>query len=124
MFKRRTSFGGSGCHLSKDIALARALTEAAQSRLTLISGSRDDLFPDVYVPADEGAPGTPSRPALDFGERQSPPLGTTFAEDLATTIRLLHAAGFPRVIAVDHTTELAIPVVNVVVPGARESERD
>ena len=119
-----TAFGGSGCHLSKDIALSRALTEAAQSRLTLIAGSRDDLFPDVYAPADEGMPDPPSRPALDFRTRQSPPLGATFAEDLDTTIRLLHTAGFPRVIAVDHTTELAIPVVNVVVPGARESERD
>lgn len=33
---------GSGCHPIKAIALLRALTEAAQSRLTLISGARDD----------------------------------------------------------------------------------
>jgi ribosomal protein S12 methylthiotransferase accessory factor len=34
---------GSGCHPDKGIALCRALTEAAQSRLTSIAGSRDDI---------------------------------------------------------------------------------
>jgi YcaO-like protein with predicted kinase domain len=33
---------GSGAHPDRGIALSRALTEAAQSRLTLISGARDD----------------------------------------------------------------------------------
>lgn len=33
---------GHGCHPRKSIALLRAITEAAQSRLTHISGSRDD----------------------------------------------------------------------------------
>ncbi|MFE7130967.1 YcaO-like family protein [Streptomyces sp. NPDC057638] len=36
-------FGGSGCHRDPHIALSRALTEAAQSRLTCIAGTRDDL---------------------------------------------------------------------------------
>jgi ribosomal protein S12 methylthiotransferase accessory factor len=119
------TFGGSGCHLSKEIALSRALTEAAQSRLTFIAGSRDDLFPDVYEPA----PNTPSvaatSPTLDFRTRKSPCLGATFEEDLATTLDLLSAAGFPHVIAVDHTKpEFGIPVVAIVVPGAREPETD
>ena len=39
---------GYGCHVSKEIALLRALTEAAQSRLTFISGARDDLFLEQY----------------------------------------------------------------------------
>jgi ribosomal protein S12 methylthiotransferase accessory factor len=34
---------GFGCHLRREVAFTRALTEAAQSRLTLIAGSRDDL---------------------------------------------------------------------------------
>jgi ribosomal protein S12 methylthiotransferase accessory factor len=119
-------FGGAGCHLSKEIALSRALTEAAQSRLTFISGSRDDLFPDVYEPAVQDTPGVAmTSPTLDFRMRKSPLLGATFAEDLATTLDLLCAGGFPRVIAVDHTKEeFGIPVVAVVVPGARESETD
>lgn len=35
---------GSGCHLYKHKALSRAITEAAQSRLTHISGARDDMY--------------------------------------------------------------------------------
>ena len=35
--------GGYGCHPRRDIALVRALCEAAQSRLGLIHGGRDDL---------------------------------------------------------------------------------
>ena len=34
---------GYGCHLDPRVALTRALTEAAQSRLTVIHGARDDL---------------------------------------------------------------------------------
>ncbi|MFF8882132.1 YcaO-like family protein [Streptomyces flaveolus] len=37
------TFAGSGCHTFPQIALSRALTEAAQSRLTCIAGTRDDL---------------------------------------------------------------------------------
>lgn len=42
-FTGLTYFSGKGCHFDKYIALSRALTEAAQSRLTIISGARDDL---------------------------------------------------------------------------------
>jgi ribosomal protein S12 methylthiotransferase accessory factor len=35
--------GGFGCHLSKSIALNRAVTECFQSRLSFIHGGRDDL---------------------------------------------------------------------------------
>jgi len=39
---------GYGCHLRREVAFQRALTEAAQSRLTLITGSRDDLGGEDY----------------------------------------------------------------------------
>ena len=41
-------FRGAGCHPNRSIALARALTEAAQIRLTYISGNRDDLPSSDY----------------------------------------------------------------------------
>ncbi|MCP2342052.1 YcaO-like family protein [Actinomadura rupiterrae] len=41
---------GSGAHSDPGVALSRAITEAAQSRLTHISGSRDDITPLVYRP--------------------------------------------------------------------------
>jgi len=40
---------GAGCHASADVALARALAEAAQARLTRISGARDDFSPASYA---------------------------------------------------------------------------
>jgi ribosomal protein S12 methylthiotransferase accessory factor YcaO len=34
---------GAGCHLDPTLALSRALCEAAQTRLTRIAGTRDDI---------------------------------------------------------------------------------
>jgi YcaO-like protein with predicted kinase domain len=39
---------GSGCHPVPARAVIRAVTEAAQSRLTAISGARDDIVPSAY----------------------------------------------------------------------------
>ena len=41
--QRLGGFYGSGCHLARDVAFLRAVTEAVQTRLTYIAGSRDDL---------------------------------------------------------------------------------
>lgn len=113
--------GGCGTHLSAEIAMARAVTEAAQSRLTLIAGSRDDFMPWHYD--EDRFPGyeAPTAPTRRMQDRTSPPLGKTFEEDLGTTLGLLREAGYERVIAVDITQpELGVPVAFVVVPGMRE----
>lgn len=47
-FENQILFKGSGCHLNKTIALNRAFTEAIQSRVTTIAGSRDDLIDTKY----------------------------------------------------------------------------
>ncbi|HHZ9819196.1 YcaO-like family protein [Legionella pneumophila] len=47
-FENQILFKGSGSHLNKKIALNRALTEAIQSRVTTIAGSRDDLINTKY----------------------------------------------------------------------------
>jgi ribosomal protein S12 methylthiotransferase accessory factor len=118
---RRLPFAeGSGCHPTRAIALLRALTEAAQSRLTLIAGSRDDCFRADYERLR----------SLDMLLRWEPSAGArpfangpgweraTFDEDLALELECLSAAGVEQVIAVDLTKpELDIPVVRVVVPG-------
>ena len=41
-------FWGFGCHLDPGVAVARALTEAVQCRLTEISGHREDIKPRAY----------------------------------------------------------------------------
>jgi ribosomal protein S12 methylthiotransferase accessory factor len=115
-------FAGSGCHLSPDVALSRALTEAAQSRLTFIAGSRDDLFPSAY----DSVKGTAAyaheaRGATNMeADSRRGPL-STFEEDLRETLNRLSAAGYSRVVAVEHTRpEYGIPVVAVVIPGMHE----
>ncbi|AOW58416.1 YcaO-like family protein [Legionella pneumophila] len=47
-FENQILFKGAGCHPNKQIALNRALTEAIQSRVTTIAGSRDDLTHTKY----------------------------------------------------------------------------
>lgn len=47
-FRKLGHYSGTGTHLSPGIAICRALTEAVQSRLTYIAGSRDDMFPKDY----------------------------------------------------------------------------
>ncbi|MEU7407926.1 YcaO-like family protein [Streptomyces sp. NPDC042638] len=58
-------FAGSGCHNLPEIALSRALTEAAQSRLTCIAGTRDDL--DSHEAAFAAQPGRPELADLPVG---------------------------------------------------------
>jgi len=118
------TFFGAGCHPSRHIALLRALTEAAQSRLTYISGSRDDIERrDYRRPGDEtpaernrreqrGAPPTRRADAVAMHDAD------TLNDDLRWEIDRLRAAGLGQVIVVDLTmSEFDLPVVKVVIPG-------
>lgn len=59
---------GAGAHSDPAVALSRAVTEAAQSRLTVIAGSRDDIHPRMYRhPGELPPPLAPGRGA-DFAE--------------------------------------------------------
>lgn len=115
--------GGSGAHLVAEIALNRALTEAAQSRCADIQGSREDLsyFRRVGRDARELHPAAWQSPSADRTVRfDSVPSHRTsdVAEDIAVMIGRLRDRGFTRVAVVDLTSdELRIPTVRVVVPG-------
>jgi YcaO-like protein with predicted kinase domain len=116
---------GSGCHPAREVALLRALTEAAQVRATLISGSRDDLgvahsyeaFQDPDVSRRELARLRAEPPARSL--RGVPTFeGASFDEDVAWQLERLAAVGLGQVVVVDLTRpEFGIPVVRVVVPG-------
>jgi len=122
--QRLRRFHGSGCHADRAIALSRALTEAAQTRLTYIAGIRDDLSPAEY----REAPGAEIGDALlDALARETAPasFGTVpsfAADDLAEDLRWapgrLAAVSLGRAVAVDLSRpDLAIPVVRLVIPG-------
>jgi YcaO-like protein with predicted kinase domain len=121
---RLRRFHGAGCHAERGVALARALTEAAQTRLTYIAGMRDDLAPAEYV---EAPGGEIAEALLDALAREVAPTGfldapSVVADDLADDLRWaldrLAAGDIARAVAVDLTrAEFAIPVVRLVVPG-------
>lgn len=122
---------GAGCHPSKAVALSRTLTEAAQTRLTYISGARDDLFAAEFT--DQGRAykqdhaarliGTAGR-WIDYGsigEFASDQLD----KDLHIVLDRLERIGMEQVISVDLTRpEIGVAVVRVVIPGMEAPHDD
>ncbi len=115
---------GQGCHPSARVAICRALTEAAQSRLTFIAGSRDDIDYSHYEHMSNPVVINRLRslvekaePALRFEERP----GTTretLEGDLALMLGRLVDAGIEHAIVVDLSRrEVGVPVVKMIVPG-------
>ena len=116
---------GMGCHPDRNIALSRALTEAAQTRLTMIIGSRDDAGRSLYARAADAERAARERQRFDRAvpTRSLDEVPTWTSDDLAEDGRWmlsrLAEGGFAQVLAVDLTMpELGIPVVCVVRPGA------
>ena len=115
---------GYGCHPAREIALFRALTEAAQARLTIISGLRDDfrreayeqwLDPDVVAASRQRV--SRSVPTRRFGDVPSWD-GETFQDDVEWELTCIRNAGLRRVVVVDLTKpQFRLPVVRVIVPG-------
>ncbi|MER5213926.1 YcaO-like family protein [Streptomyces sp. NPDC002838] len=116
---------GSGVHSTPAVALSRAVTESAQSRLTAIAGSRDDLAAVLFAdgPSAVGCPVTGGE-ILPWKD-----VSTTvhdFVEDtnetrwLAEEVRRL--TGRPPVV-VDLSTESDFSVVKVVTAGLEFDSR-
>lgn len=116
---------GMGCHVSGTVALLRAITEAAQCRLTLISGSRDDVFRGYYQQSHLG-----SGYLSDYCALQAPKgrqrsfktirsIGTqTFNDDLGLILNGLQDARIKQVIIIPLTeAESPFQVVKIVIPG-------
>ncbi|GAA2310056.1 YcaO-like family protein [Nonomuraea roseoviolacea subsp. roseoviolacea] len=114
-------FAGAGAHLDRDVALCRALTEAAQSRVTQIAGARDDLTTGAYrraVSSGSARPEPlPEAVRLTYDEIASV-RNETLAEDLRATVGGVVALTGRSPLVADHTRpDLGIPVVRVVCPG-------
>jgi ribosomal protein S12 methylthiotransferase accessory factor len=115
---------GMGSHTSARIAVMRALTEVAQSRLTQIHGAREDT-PVALLRKRMGYERTKRMNAYWF--RNNGTIDFTaihsydtddFLKDIQVMIAALTKQGLDRVIVVDLTREeIGIPVVRVIVPG-------
>lgn len=117
---------GSGTHLSKEVALLRAVTEAIQSRLTVIAGSRDDLkkadydlfmYQSYQQINQSGLYHHANTPTKNYAE--IPSLETvSLNEDVRLQLELIKNHGFTQVLMVDLTKpEFNIPVVHILIPG-------
>ncbi|WP_331738298.1 YcaO-like family protein [Embleya sp. NBC_00896] len=119
-------FAGGGCHGDPAIALTRALTEAAQSRVTAIAGTRDDL------PGDTGSFDTPpAHPAQTKDLAPWPetaarftPTGGGFAAQAADVARRLHHVTGHEPVALDLSDATGpVHAVQVVCPGTHSRIR-
>jgi ribosomal protein S12 methylthiotransferase accessory factor len=117
--------GGSGTHPHKSIALARAVTEALQSRLTHIAGARDDLYWNRYrttIPSTSLAAG--ADPACYDREetvsfRDIPDGFDDISVDalVVKVLQVLTKRGLKQAFYVDLSdANLRIPVVFITVP--------
>ena len=122
---------GAGCHPSREVALLRTLTEAVQTRMTYVTGSRDDLSPEEFTPQGLGekraafqALARDQRPLRDFKDVPTS-VAETFEQDLSWLIERLGAVGIEQVVSIDLTrSEIGIPVVRVVIPGLEAPHDD
>ncbi len=110
---------GCGTHPDARIAVTRALTEAAQTRVTFIQGGREDLpelAPHRGAPSVDVAQG--DGPAISFDEIDSFE-HASINEDVEFMLERLRRCGFEQVVVVELTKAgIGIPVVRVVVPRA------
>lgn len=122
---------GSGTHPDRAIALRRALTEAAQTRLNYISGSRDDLMADEYT-----SHGIEQKNAA-FGEMiVGPSEARAFTDvptftneallaDLDLLLASLNRVSIDEVAVVDLSrADTGISVMRVIVPGLEAPHDD
>ena len=109
---------GSGCHPDPAVALSRALTEAAQSRSTYISGARDDI--PVFAGAATAVAIFESfeEPAGERRLDELPDLSTaSVAADLEAVAARLASLGL-ELFWVDLTrADFGVPVIAAFVPG-------
>jgi thioglycine synthase len=115
---------GMGTHTSARVALLRALTEVAQSRLTQIHGAREDATSADFR-KQIGYERTKrlnkhwfeASQEREFSEMSSYE-SDDFLDDIKHMVEKLSSAGLDRVLIVDLTREeMGVPVVRVIVPG-------
>ena len=119
------TFTGSGCHLDPTVALLRALTEAAQSRLAAIAGARDDLPSLLYRsrPAAPLAPRAGTTAPLPWPDSAADRAasGNVYTDQGLLVDAVVERAGYEPARVTLHDEEVA--VVKVVAPGLRFDDR-
>lgn len=118
---------GSGSHSDPHVALARAITEAVQSRLTEIAATRDDIPSDFDLAVDSAAdPGFgPSSDGVALAEAVSGYAEefSTMADELAAVASRVRASTGHAPLCVDISSHPDLfSVVRVIGPGLAWTE--
>lgn len=121
---------GAGCHPDAAVALSRAITEAAQTRGTLIAGAREDVgyhsyedpagrhFRLMLAHRDFADDGTRPWRAVPNARRMS------IAAHRDALVAAIAAVGAPVLAAIDLTRpEFGVSVVKLIVPGFGDHDR-
>jgi ribosomal protein S12 methylthiotransferase accessory factor len=113
-------FGGLGTHPDARIALTRAITEAAQSRITFIQGGREDIAHILENLGPEAESPGKAVPVSTISFEDVPTFQHKYIdEDIELMLKNLPASGIHQVIGFDLTRpEVGIPVVKLVLPRA------
>lgn len=115
---------GAACRPRAQDALRAAVLEAAQSRLTAISGARDDILPDGLRPAAGMAMAPPLPPGL--AQRAWSSIGDhdeAGAEALAAAVARLARAGYSAAVVDLPTGSPEVAAVKAFAPGLGGVER-
>ncbi|MCW3129702.1 MAG: YcaO-related McrA-glycine thioamidation protein [Methanophagales archaeon] len=117
---------GMGTHTNAEVAVKRALTEVAQSRLTQIHGAREDTT-TADVSRIMGYEWMRKKNEHWFSTSEDKDFESVnsfssdsndFLDDIKYTVERIRRAGLERVVVVDLTREeIGMPVVRVIVPG-------
>jgi len=117
----RMIFGGWGCEVSMEAAVNRALSEAHQSRIGALQGTRDSF--NILQGSERAFTKAMREGVLDAGVRGAQKVDATdrfgdLAEDVDWIVGRLRGAGIDQAVVADMTSpDLGIPVVRVRVPG-------
>lgn len=121
-------FCGFGLHHDPNVALSRAITEAAQSRLTAISGAREDLPSAIYqrfakvhnfAPAGHTIKSMPRAEPIRWQSRTTDSLSELVAS--AATAVAQRSGTEPLAVVCD-IADSSVPVVKVVAPGLEATD--
>lgn len=117
---------GLGAHVDREVALTRALTEAAQARVVRIAGGRDDLYRELYLArASENAELLRVESAGRYADVSSVAV-STMREAMETVVVRIHrhTGASPLVVDIARTdvapdATVGVNVLLVIAPGLR-----
>jgi YcaO-like protein with predicted kinase domain len=122
---------GSGTHADRRVALARTLTEAVQTRMNYITGSRDDLRLQEFMSQGRAQKAQEAKALL----KNAAPLRDfttipdhvveTFREDLDWLTQRLGSVGVDQIACVDLSSDVSnLSVFRIVIPGLEAPHDD